>query len=63
MGFELYQVVYDGGSIEEFNSKQDAFAFMDEYEDRYGYSFEYIGEQFNGVKVWEDRCKNAVMRF
>ena len=59
----LYQVVYDGGSVAEFESRENAFSFMDEYEDKYGYSFEYRGECFDGVKVWEDRCKNVVMRF
>lgn len=56
-------VIYDGGSIKEFESRENAYSFMDEMEDAFGYSFEYKGAPF-GIDTYRDANHiNEVIRF
>ena len=56
-------VIYDGGTIKEFETHNEACMFMDEMEDVYGYCFEYKGVCF-GVETYKDANHiGKVMRF
>ena len=56
------QVVFDGGSIAEFDTMAEASEFMDKLEVE-GYSFTYRGEVLPGIEEWLDARTNVVMAF
>lgn len=58
---EIIYVIYDGGSIKDFDNRFDAYKFMDELEND-GYNFECT-VRHNGVEYWIDARKNVAIKF